>query len=110
MNITVSDVDDVKVLLFEGKLDTKSSPDAQTMLAELVERGARKLIVNFENLAYISSSGLRMLLTTARQLKGCGGEIRICGLNEDVQEIFEISGFNTIFAITETAQEALEDF
>lgn len=110
MNIAVSDVEDVKVLLFEGKLDTKSSPDAQTVLSDLIERGARKVIVNFEKLAYISSSGLRVLLTTARQLKGCGGELRVCGLNDDVREIFEISGFNAILAVTETAGEALRDF
>lgn len=110
MDIAVSDVGDVKVLRIEGKLDTKTSPDAQTTLADLIEQGARKVVVNFEKLAYISSSGLRMLLTTARQLKGCSGEMRVCGLNEDVQEIFEISGFDTIFAVSGTEREALEEF
>ncbi len=110
MEIAVSDAGEVKVVRIEGKLDTQSSPDAQAQLTQLIDQGATKLVVNFEKLAYISSAGLRVLLAAAKQLKGNSGELRICSLNEVVQEVFDISGFTTILTVTKTEPEALEGF
>jgi anti-anti-sigma factor len=108
MEIAVSDVGEIKVVRIEGKLDTQSSPDAQAQLTQLIDQGATKLVVNFEKLDYISSAGLRILLAAAKRLKGNSGELRICGLNEVVQEVFDISGFTTILAVTKTEPEALD--
>jgi len=110
MEITVTDASGVKVIRIEGHLDTQTSPDAQAQLAQLIDQGATKLIVNFEKLDYISSAGLRVLLKAAKQLKGNSGELRICSLNEVVQEVFDISGFTTILTVTKTEPEALEGF
>jgi len=110
VEIAVSEAGEVKVLRIDGKLDTKTSPDAQALLTELIEQGATKIVVNFDKLVYISSAGLRVLLAAAKQLKGNSGELRVCSLNEVVQEVFEISGFNTILAISESELEALEGF
>ena len=110
MDIAVNDVGEVKVLRIDGKLDTKTSPDAQAMLTGLIDSGATKIVVNFEKLVYISSAGLRVLLAAAKQLRGNSGELRVCGLNEVVQEVFEISGFDTILPVARTEVEALEGF
>ena len=69
MEIAVSAAGEVKVLRIDGKLDTKTAPDAQAQLTELIEQGATKIVVNFEKLVYISSAGLRVLLSAAKQLK-----------------------------------------
>lgn len=108
MEITVTDAGGVKVIRIEGHLDTQTSPDAQTQLTQLIDQGATKLVVNFEKLDYISSAGLRILLTVAKRLKGDSGELRICSLNGVVQEVFDISGFTTILAVTKTEPEALD--
>ena len=110
MPISVKTTNEVKVLEFEGKLDTQTSPDAQDQLTQLIEGGARKVLVNFDTLEYISSAGLRVLLTTAKQLKAVDGELRVCGLNEIVKEVFDISGFMTILRVFGSESEALEDF
>ncbi len=110
MPISVKTTNEVKVLEFEGKLDTQTSPDAQDQLTQLIEGGARKVLVNFEKLEYISSAGLRVLLTTAKQMKAVDGELRVCGLNEIVKEVFDISGFTTILKVFGSESEALEDF
>lgn len=110
MLISVKTADDVKVLDFEGKFDTLTSPEAQSQLTRLIEEGARKILVNFGKLEYVSSAGLRVLLTAAKHLKTENGELRICGLNEVVKEVFDISGFITIFKVFASAPEALEDF
>jgi anti-anti-sigma factor len=110
MEIAVSDAGGVNVVRIEGKLDTQTFADAQIQLTQLIDQGATKLVVNFEKLDYISSAGLRVLLATAKQLKGNSGELRICSLNEVVQEVFDISGFTTILTVTKTEPEALEGF
>ena len=110
MQISVKTANEVKVLAFEGSLDTQTSSDALTQLTQLIEGGDRKILVNFEKLHYISSVGLRILLAAAKQLKTADGELRICDLNEVVKEVFDISGFSTIFKIFENETEALDSF
>ncbi len=110
MEISVKTTNEVKVLAFEGRLDTQTSPDAQTRLTQLIEGGDKKILVNLEKLDYISSAGLRVLLAAAKQLRTTHGELRICSLNEVVKEIFDISGFTTIFKVFGSDSEALEGF
>ncbi len=110
MQISVKAANEVKVLAFEGSLDTQTSPDALTQLTELIDGGDKKILVNFEKLLYISSAGLRILLAAAKQLKAADGELRICDLNEVVKEVFDISGFSTIFKIFESETDALDSF
>lgn len=110
MDITTTDSGDVKVLSFQGNLDTNTSPDAESEINTLIDAGAQKLLVNFEKLEYISSAGLRILLATAKKLKGNGGNLKICCLNETVQEVFDISGFSTILSVATTEEEALGSF
>ena len=107
MELTISDAGGAQVVRIEGSLDTQSSPDFQTQLLGLIDQGATKIVINFEKLDFISSSGLRVLLMAAKQLKG-SGELRICSLNEVVYDSFDMSGFNTILTVTETEREALE--
>ncbi len=110
MTISVKTTNDVNILLCVGALDTQTSPDAQDQLTQLVEGGAQKVLVNFDKLEYISSAGLQVLLTTAKQLKADDGELRVCGLNEVVKEVFDISGFVTILKVCGSESEALEKF
>ena len=110
MQISVKTTNEVKVLAFEGRLDTQTSPDAQQQLTRLIEEGETKILVNLEKLDYISSAGLRVLLDVAKQLKKTDGELRICSLNEVVKEVFDISGFDMILPISTSESEALEGF
>ena len=110
MQISVKTTNEVKVLAFEGKLDTQTSPDAQQQLTRLIEEGETKILVNLEKVDYISSAGLRVLRVVAKQLKTTDGELRICSLNEVVKEVFDISGFDMILPISASESEALEGF
>ncbi len=110
MQISVKTTNEVKVLAFEGRLDTQTSPDAQQQLTRMIEEGETKILVNLEKLDYISSAGLRVLLVVAKQLRTTDGELRICSLNEVVKEVFDISGFDMILPISASESEALEGF
>jgi len=110
VEIQTRDTNDIKVVDLIGKLDTNTSPDAEKHLNGLLKEGVKKILVNLEKLDYISSAGLRVLLSTNKQLQNTSGLLRICNLNEVVKEIFDISGFSSIFNVFVTESEALNDF
>lgn len=110
MEINSRDEGEVKVVELEGNLDTNTSPGAQEHLDQLVDGGSHKVLVNFEKLNYISSAGLRVLLATAKKLRANGGDLRLCSLNQNVQDVFEISGFSSILSVHAGEGEALDGF
>jgi anti-sigma B factor antagonist len=107
MELSVRDEGDTKIVMLNGKLDTNTTPTAETEINTLLDAGANKLLINFEQLSYISSSGLRLLLATAKKLKGSGGDLKVCSLNEMATEVFEVSGFSSILTVFASEQDAL---
>jgi anti-sigma B factor antagonist len=110
MDIQIRNVGDVSILDFVGNLDTNNSPAAEAEVKRLLDDGRDRILFNFGNLNFISSSGLRVLLATAKKLKMTGGKMMVCGLNEIVQEVFDISGFATILSLASNEEEALASF
>ena len=110
MEITDKQLDNVKVVALQGNLDTNTTPVAQEHIDKILTDGTLKLLVSFEKVNYISSTGLRLLLGVAKKLKNSGGELRVCSLNKVVQEVFDISGFSGILNVFKTETEALENF
>ena len=113
MEIATRTHNDVTLVAVVGSLDSNTSPKAQQALDGVLSSGARKLVVDLTALDYISSAGLRVLLTTAKRLGGTGergGALRLFGLNETVREVFDISGFSTILAVFATETDALTGF
>jgi anti-sigma B factor antagonist len=110
MDISSETKDSITVVRLEGNLDTNTSTDAQDYLNNAIDGGASKVVVSFDKVDFVSSAGLRVLLATAKKLGGGGGALRVCGLNETVTEIFEISGFSTILSVFPSETEALSGF
>ena len=108
MEITMRDEGDTKIVMLNGKLDTNTTPAAEGEINTLLDAGVNKLLINFEQLSYISSSGLRLLLATAKRLKSSGGDIKVCSLNEMATEVFELSGFSSIIKVFPSGQDALD--
>ena len=110
MEFTVDEFGDVRAVRITGNLDTQTSAVAQEQLTQLIDNGAKKVLLDFENLNYISSSGLRMLLVAFKRLEGTSGQLRICNPNTMVREVFETSGFLEIFSVHTSQAEALDGF
>jgi anti-sigma B factor antagonist len=108
MNITTTTVDGVTLVRLDGDLDTTSSPLAQDAINQIIDDGAKQLLVNLENVSFVSSTGLRVLLSTAKRLGSEAGSLKISNLNETVNEVFEISGFITILNVFPTEEDALQ--
>jgi len=109
MNILKNSVDETIVLDIEGRLDTTSYPQLEAYMGDLLKQGATKIVLNLSSLDYISSSGLRVILKTLKEIDQKGGALYLCGLNDHIMEIFEVSGFTELFQIYSTREEALNN-
>lgn len=110
MEITFSDAGQIKIVRFDGMIDTVTASDVEAALSQLLSNGVDKIVLNFEQLSYINSIGLRVILVVAKQLKRGEGQLRICCLNEPVREVFDITGFSSILTVVESEEEALDAF
>ncbi len=81
----------------EGRLDTMTAPQLEAELKQDLA-GADSLVLNFEKLDYISSAGLRVLLSAHKTMSAKGG-MKVTHVNEIVQEVFEVTGFADILNI-----------
>ena len=82
----------------EGRLDTKTAPELEKEVNKTVEK-ISSLIMDFTELEYISSAGLRVLLRTHKAMKAKKGSLIIRGANEEIQEVFTITGFSDILKL-----------
>lgn len=89
-----------------GKLDTKTSMDFEKKIVDLLTAGERRFVVDFGELEYISSAGLRVLLMLGKKA-GASGSLVLCSLNKSVRDVFDIAGFTSIFKIADTRDAAL---
>ena len=90
-----------------GRLDTNTSPDAEKMIVEAIDSGENNVVMDYKSTEYISSAGLRVVLKTAKLLKPKGGVIVVCNGNEQIIEVFEISGFSGMVASFNSLEEAI---
>lgn len=81
----------------EGRLDTTTAPQLESEIRQSLD-GVKTLIMDFEKLDYISSAGLRVLLSTHKIMNKVG-EMKITHVNETVSEVFEVTGFSDILNI-----------
>ena len=98
MKINKKQNDDELIISLEGRLDTNTSPDLEKELSSLDD--IKKLVFDFKKLEYISSAGLRIILICQKAMLNKGDMI-IKNANEDVKEVFEITGFADILTIEE---------
>ncbi len=108
MEIKTAKEKNTVVVSVKGKIDAVTAPEFEEVLGKLIAEGEITFLLNFSGLEYISSAGLRSLLSTAKQLKPKSGSILFCGLQGPVKDVFKISGFGTIFKIFETREDALK--
>lgn len=76
------------------RIDNNTSPEFRNLLLDAVNKGADEILVDFEETAYISSAGLRVLLEIQKMLKKKGGQMTLKNVRPVVMEVFDITGFS----------------
>lgn len=101
---------DVTKLRIRGRLDAITSPLAEKKIFECIAGGAYHLLIDFTEMEYLSSAGMRMLLSTTKKLKTLSGKLVIISANANVMDVLKMSGFDHILDICQDEDEGLKHF
>jgi anti-sigma B factor antagonist len=107
MEINVKPVEQVTVIEISGEIDSNTAPQAQERVLPLVQPGA-KILLDMSGVEYMSSAGLRMLLSMYRQITRQNGGLVLVGLAEEIKDTMSITGFLNFFTTRDTVDEGLE--
>jgi len=101
---------DVTVVRIRHDLDAVSSVEATAYLGAEIEAGHTNLVLDVEGVTYLSSAGLRVILTTMQDARQQGGEVRLAGAQGNVRRVLDMSGVSGIIETFPTAEEAVASF
>lgn len=107
MNLEQERREDILILRPRGRLDSSSSPELERLLTEQLDAGSQRLVLDFSDLEYISSAGLRVVLLAGKKLRASKGKMVLASLQDMVREVFDMSGFLALFAVVDTLDEGL---
>jgi len=105
MEAEVEEKGDVVVVRVHGRLDAASSPQLEKKINSIIDSGHFKLILNFSGVEYLSSAGMRLMLSVSKKLKHLEGKVVACSLNDEVMEVVKMAGFHQILELYSTEEE-----
>jgi anti-sigma B factor antagonist/stage II sporulation protein AA (anti-sigma F factor antagonist) len=110
VNVTEESKGDVLVLRMNGRLDAVSSPNAERKVFDYINNGQHKLLLDFAGIDYLSSAGMRMLLSVTKKLKTLSGKLVLCSVTTNVMDVLKMSGFDHVLELSQTEEDALRKF
>ena len=107
MNFSASRQGSIVVVSVSGRLSSAVADSFQDQLMAALDGGTAALVVDFSALSFIASTGLRALIVAAKRGRAEGFHIHLCGMNDSIREVFEVSGLLRIFLVHPTLDEGL---
>jgi len=98
-----------RVVVYEGQIDSLGSADLEQAIMAQLEDGHRRLIIDMSGVDLISSRGLRMLVAVWKRARDLRGDIVIVALRPHLNEVMQMIGFDLVFSIYDTVDEALNE-
>ena len=99
---------EITIITIKGRLDAATAPVADNAIKKIMEEDCRRVLFNLDDLEYLSSGGLRVILGVAKEIKRNEGKLVLCSLNQFVKEIFEVSGFESLIPIEDTVESGIK--
>ncbi|MCH1430294.1 MAG: anti-sigma factor antagonist [Chlamydiales bacterium] len=90
---------DVLIIRLAGRVDANTAPPLEEQVLKKIDGGQHKVLLDFAGVDYISSAGMRFLLSCTKKVKGVSGKFVICSMSEGVIEVINMAGFNHILNI-----------
>ena len=97
MEANISELDGKLVATLNGQLDTAAAVQVEKELKPLYDNEDKDIVIDCENLEYIASSGLRIMLGILKKAKQHGHTVTLTGLNDDIKNVFKMTGFINLF-------------
>ncbi len=102
MEVKISEKDNVITAALAGRLDTAVSQEVAAALQPLIDNADKTLVLDCKDLAYISSSGLRIFLTVRKAAAAKGGKVIVRDIPPEIRQVFMMTGFLNLFEIQES--------
>ena len=99
MNVIITKTEQYVLVNLSGRVDTTNAGEFEKVIVEVVEGRETKIVLDCSGLNYISSSGLRVFLIVQKKMLAIKGQFCLCSLQPGIKEIFDISGFSSIFSL-----------
>ena len=107
MGINTERQDGTVIAKADGRIDSATSREFHSDLQAVITDCDSALVLDFEDVSYISSAGMRVMLLTAQSLQKNNMSFALCTMNDSIREVFKISGFDKIIKIYGSQAEAL---
>lgn len=108
LDITVDKTDDLCVFSLEGEVDVYTAPQLKQSLVDSIDGGCVNILVDMQQVGFIDSSGLGVLVGGLRRAKERSGSIRLVCSRDNILKIFRITGLDKVFPIFESVEQARE--
>jgi len=110
LEITTRTITDIGIINLHGFLDAHTAPLFEESIQRYIENKTYKIIVNLNELNYISSAGLGVFMSFIEEIRENNGDLRLCELSQKVFTIFDLLGFPLLFQIFDNEQKAIGSF
>ena len=101
---------DVLILRIRGRLDAVTAPAAEKRVFDAINSGQHKLLLDLSGVTYLSSAGMRMLLSTTKKLRSLSGKFAACSMATNIMDVLKMSGFDHVLDLFVNEEEALRHF
>jgi anti-sigma B factor antagonist len=108
MEITQKEENGILFITIRGRLDADSSQEAEKVVQDALQGQTTRVLFDLASLEYLSSAGLRVILSTAKEMRRRDGKFVLCSLNEFVKELFDVSGFQSLIPIADSVESGIE--
>ncbi|GMU96627.1 MULTISPECIES: STAS domain-containing protein [Ignavibacterium] len=109
-NTTLKEQGDISIIKLKGYLDAHTAPVLENKFNELISNNRYKIVVDFQDLAYISSAGLGVFMAYIEKVRENQGDIKLASMSDKVFNIFDLLGFPLLYEIFKTEEEAIKKF
>lgn len=110
MEIKVNKIGNVVAIVLKGRIDASNTPSIEQELMSLISGGSHRLVADLSDVWFISSAGLRVLVAGLKEAKKEGGDLRLAGMQVEVQNVFDLTGLLDIFKVFDSREDAVQSY
>jgi anti-sigma B factor antagonist len=110
MEIVEEKLQNVWILKPVGRIDASCSGQIKDKVLSLIDTGQKKLLIDLGEVDFIDSSGLGTLVSSLNSIKKAGGKLKICDIQENPKQVFEMTRLDRVFEVFDDRDEALDSF
>jgi anti-anti-sigma factor len=110
VDITARQLNQATIITIVGSIDALSATEVTQFCSERLTGGQHRLVIDLSQVNFMSSAGLRAILTTLKESRQLGGDLRLAGAQPGIEKVLKMSGFTTILKVFASVDEAAASF